>query len=128
MRKYLNKFTIFKLIFFIIVIVLLQIYYQYKIREKEEENTRHELTMQMIYTILLVHGEKDTLQEKLIESLQDILIWMESENKSDQDFKVICDGWNDDVFHKKFDDANNTKFEKIRIKLDKICKTKEVTN
>ena len=128
MRKYLNKFTIFKLIFFIIVIVLLQIYYQYKIREKEEKNIQHELAMQMIYTILLVHGEKDTLQKKLIESSQDILIWMESENKSDQDFKVICDGWNDDIFRKKFEYSNNTKFEKIRIKLDKICKTKEATN
>lgn len=119
--NYKNKIII---IFFVIVVILLEVYYQYKLHQKEEKNIQHELTMQMIYTILLIHGEKDTLQENLIESSQDILIWMESENKSDQDFIVFCDGWNDDTFRKKFEDSNNTKFEKVSIKLDKLCKTK----
>lgn len=137
MKKYLNNFTLSLIIFFVIIIVSLQIYYQnslqqqkedakYMLLQREDKNIRNDLMLQMLHTLLLLQGQEDRLQRLLIESTQDILIWMDSKNKSDQDFIVMCGFWNNDEMRKAFADINNTNFEKIGTKLDGLCRSKDL--
>jgi hypothetical protein len=136
MKQYLNNFTLSLIIFFLIIIASLQIHYQnslqqrkeemrYILLQKEDKNIQHELTMQMLYVVFLLHGEEDTLQKLLIESSKDILIWMESENKNDQDFIVMCDFWNNDEMHKVLQNTSDAKFDKVRTRLDGLCRSKD---